>query len=148
MGSDIVLKSKFPRDVLNEIKWKGYNIDKCKVYYINRGSPGDVAVFEGERIIETGSGFLTLKGVPYEIYIPYHRIIRIEYEDCVVFDRPERATKARNKNMSSRDEFKINALRDLEFLECTCNDCGNKFKGLPVKNVICSACHSSNITKN
>ncbi len=49
--------------------------------------------------------------------------------------------------MGARDEFKINALRDLELSECTCSDCGNKFKGLPVKNVECPACRSINICK-
>jgi predicted Zn-ribbon and HTH transcriptional regulator len=50
--------------------------------------------------------------------------------------------------MSARDEFQVNALRDVEFSECVCNDCGNKFKGLPVKNIECPACRSLNITKN
>lgn len=30
------------------------------------------------------------------------------------------------------DEFKINALRDIELYECIYNGCGNKFKGSPV----------------
>lgn len=88
MDTDIILKSKFPRDIINEIKWKGLDINKCKVYYINRGSPGDISIFGGGRIIEIGSGFLTLKGIPYETYIPYHRIIKMEYEDQIIFIRP------------------------------------------------------------
>lgn len=88
MSNDITLRSKFPRDLLNEIKWKGYNIDKCKIYHINRGSPGDVTIVEGDSIIEIGQGFLTLKSIPYEKYIPYHRIIKIEYENRTVFIRP------------------------------------------------------------
>lgn len=88
MDTDIILKSKFPRDVLNEIKWKDYDINKCKIYYINRGSPGDIATFEGSVIIEIGTGFLTLQGIPYEKYIPYHRIVKIEHGDKVVFTRP------------------------------------------------------------
>lgn len=48
--------------------------------------------------------------------------------------------------MNARDEFKINALRDIELLECICNDCGNKFRGLPVDNIACPACRSQNIT--
>jgi uncharacterized protein (UPF0248 family) len=88
MDADIVLKSKFPRDLFNEIKWKGYDINKCRVFYINRGSPGDIDAFEGSRVIEVGPGFLTLKGVPHETYIPYHRIVKIEYEDHEIFIRP------------------------------------------------------------
>ena len=88
MDNGIVLKSKFPRDVFNEIKWKNYDLNKCKAYYINRGSPGDIATFEGGSIIEIGTGFVTLSSIPYEKYIPYHRIVKIEYEDQVIFVRP------------------------------------------------------------
>lgn len=87
MSDDIVLKSKFPRNVLNEIKWKGYDLNKCKVYHISRGSPGDIAIFEGSSIIEIDKGFIIVKGEPYERYIPYHRIVKIEYDDQIVFTR-------------------------------------------------------------
>jgi hypothetical protein len=40
----------------------------------------------------------------------------------------------------------VYALRDIE-LYCICNDCGNKFKGIPVDNIECPAYHSSNISK-
>lgn len=88
MNTDVKFKSKFPKDVFNEIKWKNCDLDKCKAYYISRGSPGDIATFEGGSIIEIGQGFLTLKGVPYEKYIPYHRIIKVEYENQTIFIRP------------------------------------------------------------
>lgn len=88
MDNDIILKSKFPIDLFNEIKWKGYDIDKCRVHHINRGSPGDIDIFEGSRIMEIGPGFLTLSGVPHEIYIPYHRIVKIEYDHQTIFIRP------------------------------------------------------------
>ena len=89
-NSNINFKSKFPRDVLNEIKWKGgYDLSKCTIYYINRGSPNDIGIIGGKEIIEIGKGFLflILEGDPYERYIPYHRIIKIEYEDSVIFDK-------------------------------------------------------------
>lgn len=79
-------KSRFPRELLNEIKWTGNDLSKCKIYYINRGSPDDTAAVEGNQIIEIGKGFLILEGVPYERYIPYHRIIKIEYDDKIIFD--------------------------------------------------------------
>jgi len=82
----MTFKSKFPRELLNEIKWKGYDISKCKIYYINRGSPDDTAVVEGSQIIKIDKGFLILEGIPYERYIPYHRIIKIEYDDEIIFD--------------------------------------------------------------
>ena len=35
MNLEINFKSKFPRDILNEIKWKGgYDLSKCTIYYI------------------------------------------------------------------------------------------------------------------
>ena len=87
MSIDIFLKSKFPRDIFNEIKWKGYDLCKCKVYYINRGSPRDIATFEGDGIMEIGTVFVILMGIPYEKYIPYHRMTRIEYGGKAVFVR-------------------------------------------------------------
>jgi uncharacterized protein (UPF0248 family) len=88
MNMDISFKGKFPRDILNEIRWKHYDLCKCKIYYINRGSPGDMTNVEGDKIIEISRGFLTLKNIPYEKYIPYHRIIKIEYEGKIAFIRP------------------------------------------------------------
>lgn len=79
-------RSKFPRELLNEIKWTGYDLSKCKIYYINRGSPDDMAAIDGSQIIKIDKGFLILEGIPYERYIPYHRIIKIEYEDQTIFD--------------------------------------------------------------
>jgi uncharacterized protein (UPF0248 family) len=136
METSIILKSRFPRDIINEIKWKGYDINKCKIYYINRGSPGDIDSFWGDKIIEIGAVHLTLMSDPYEKYIPYHRIIKIECEDRTVFIRPGHTTNGhiRLKNMNARDEFKINTLRDLESSECTYD-------------VRCPACKSSNISK-
>ena len=86
MNMDTTFKSKFPRSILNEVKWKGYDISKCKIYYINRGSPGNIAIVEGGQIKEIDKGFLILEGIPYEKYIPYHRITRIKYEDKIIFD--------------------------------------------------------------
>ena len=89
MNLDISFKSKFPRDILNEVKWKGgYDLSKCAIYYISRGSPNDIGIVEGGQIIDIDKGFLILEGDPYERYIPYHRIIRIEYENVVIFEKP------------------------------------------------------------
>lgn len=90
MQKNVNFKCKFPRELLNEIKWTGHNISKCKIYYINRGSPDDTAIIEGDKIIDIDRVFLILEGVPYEVYIPYHRIIKIEYEDQTVFERKQK----------------------------------------------------------
>ncbi len=83
---EITIKSKFPRDVLNEVKSKGIDLSVCKIHYINIGSPGDIAIIKGSEIKEIDSGFLILEGIPYEKYIPYHRITKIEYGYMPIFD--------------------------------------------------------------
>lgn len=88
MDNDANFKSRFPRDVLNEVKWKGHDLSKCKIHYINRGSPGDTDTIECNQIKEIGRGFLTIEGIPYEKYIPYHRITKIEYDGETIFDHP------------------------------------------------------------
>lgn len=85
-------KSKFPRELLNEIKWVCDGLSKCTIYYINRGSPDDIAIVEGSRIVKIDKAFIVLEGIPYETYIPYHRIVKIEYEDQTVFERTDNKT--------------------------------------------------------
>jgi uncharacterized protein (UPF0248 family) len=79
-------KSKFPRQLLNEVKWKGCDLSKCIIYYKNRGSPNDIAVVTGDKIRNIDSMFLILEGIPWEKYLPYHRIFKIEYEHRIVFE--------------------------------------------------------------
>lgn len=83
----ITFKSRFPRDLLNEIKWKGYNITKVQIYYINRGSPNDTNIIDGSSIKNIGKAFLIIESIPHEIYIPYHRIAMMTYEEDVIFRR-------------------------------------------------------------
>ncbi len=84
-----MFKSKHPRLLLNEIKWR-FDLNRCKVYYIHRGAPGDVKMIEGSIIKNIERGFLVLEGVVEEVYIPYHRIIRIEYDAQIIFERKKR----------------------------------------------------------
>jgi uncharacterized protein (UPF0248 family) len=86
MTIDKKFKSKFPRTVLNEVKWKGYDLSKCTIYYDNRGSPNDIAIIKGDQIKKIDSMFLILEGVPLEKYIPYHRISLIELENETIFE--------------------------------------------------------------
>ncbi len=81
-----MFKSKHPRLLLNEIKWR-FDLNKCRVYYIHRGAPGDVKAVDGSAIKAIERGFLVLEGYPYEVYIPYHRIIRIDYDNHTIFER-------------------------------------------------------------
>ena len=81
-----MFKSKHPRLLLNEIKWR-FDLNRCKVYYIHRGAPGDVKMIEGNLIKNIERGFLVIEGVVEEVYIPYHRIIRIDYDTQMIFER-------------------------------------------------------------
>ncbi len=81
-----MFRSRHPRLLLNEIKWR-FDLNRCRVYYIHRGAPGDVKVVGGIDIKNIERGFLVLNGIVEDVYIPYHRIIRIEYEGQVIFER-------------------------------------------------------------
>jgi len=84
-----MFRSKRPRDILNEIKWR-FDLRKCKVYYIHRGAPGDMKIVEGSAIKSIDRSFLILEGVVDDVYIPYHRIFRIDFEDQTIFERAAR----------------------------------------------------------
>lgn len=84
-----MFKSKHPRTLLNEIKWR-FDLNNCKVYYIHRGAPGDVKVIEGSIIKNIERGFLVLEGTVEDVYIPYHRIFRIDYDNKTIFKREKR----------------------------------------------------------
>ena len=81
-----MFKSKHPRDIFNEIKWR-FDLVKCKIYYIHRGAPGDMKIADGRLIKNIEKSFLVLHGIVEDVYIPYHRIFRIDYEEKIVFDR-------------------------------------------------------------
>jgi len=64
----------FPREVLNEIKWRpDLSMDRVEVTYEHRGAPGNIRVIPGRDIVELGRSFF---GTEYSS-IPYHRIRRI-----------------------------------------------------------------------
>jgi uncharacterized protein (UPF0248 family) len=81
-----MFRSKHPRDIFNEIKWR-FDLAKCKIYYIHRGAPGDMKIVDGSIIKNIDKSFLVIQGVGEDAYIPYHRITRIDYEDKLIFDR-------------------------------------------------------------
>ncbi|MFH0904882.1 MAG: RNA repair domain-containing protein [Methanobacteriota archaeon] len=81
-----MFKSKHPRLILNEIKWR-FDLNRCKVYYIHRGAPGNIKMIEGSKVKNIERAFLVLEGVVEDVYIPYHRIVRVEYDTQTVFER-------------------------------------------------------------
>ena len=84
-----MFRSKHPRLLLNEIKWR-FDLKRCRVYYIHRGAPGNIKAVDGSTIRAIDRAFLILEGHPHEVYIPYHRITRIEFDNRVIFERPAR----------------------------------------------------------
>lgn len=57
-----MFRSKRPREILNEIKWRGLDLSRCKIWYIHRGAPNDTKIVRGDEIEEIGHSFFTLKG--------------------------------------------------------------------------------------
>lgn len=67
------------REVLNEIKWSGKDeLRSVRVTIVHRGAPGDIRVVKGDEILELGHGFMPVTSPEGEVYIPYHRVTRIE----------------------------------------------------------------------
>jgi len=83
-----MIKSKHPDDIFNEIKWR-YDLRDCRVYYIHRGAPGDMRVVDGKDIKNISRSFLVLEGEEQDVYIPYHRIFRIEFKNEIIFERKQ-----------------------------------------------------------
>ena len=78
----VMLRSKRPREILNEIKWRGYPMHECTVYYLHRGAPGDTRIIMGSAITRLGHSFFEIED---GVSIPYHRIRMIEYKGEVVY---------------------------------------------------------------
>ncbi len=81
------ITSRNPRDILNEIKWRGLDVSRCEVFYVHRGAPNDTKVVRGDEIEKIASSFFILRE---GTMIPYHRIFRITYEEKVFYDRVNR----------------------------------------------------------
>ena len=71
----------YPREVLNEIKWRHQAMEDALITYVHRGAPGDVMTISGRDIVELGRSFFSTA----ESTIPYHRIVRIVFRQKVVF---------------------------------------------------------------
>jgi len=81
------ITSRNPRNILNEVKWKGFDLSGCEVFYIHRGAPNDTKVVSGNEINEIAPSFFILSD---GTMIPYHRIFRITYGKKVVYERANR----------------------------------------------------------
>jgi uncharacterized protein (UPF0248 family) len=73
-----------PRLILNQIKWtKKYDLNKIVIFYVHRGSINNTKIIKGKKIKLIGKSFIET----INSNIPYHRIIKIEYDTKVIFDR-------------------------------------------------------------
>jgi uncharacterized protein (UPF0248 family) len=78
-------EGRHPKPILNEIKWRGLDMDKCEIDVLHRGAPKDRITIRGSDI-SLGRSFFTYG----ETMIPYHRILRIRYDGRTVFVRAPR----------------------------------------------------------
>ena len=89
----------YPREVLNKFKWTdGESLDDATIWYIHRGSPGDIMAISGRRIKNLGPGFFEVD----DATIPYHRILRIEYRGEGVFDQEVEAARQEKDSATQR----------------------------------------------
>ncbi|NYT02372.1 MAG: DUF504 domain-containing protein [Methanosarcinales archaeon] len=84
MDEEFQPSGRHPRHILNEIKWRGLGLDRTEVEILHRGAPHDRIRVLGSDM-ELGRSFFRLG----ETEIPYHRIMRIKYENKTVFQRLE-----------------------------------------------------------
>jgi len=75
----------YPREVLNELKWKHHALGEAEITYIHRGAPGDVLTIKGECIANLGRSFFETA----DATVPYHRIIRIKWNGELLFGKEE-----------------------------------------------------------
>lgn len=87
-----------PRDVLNRLKWDEgrTGLDGVRIWYRHRGAPDDEALLHGEDVLSVGQSFLDL---PEGARLPMHRILRIDVDDRVEW---ERSTDARARGSPVR----------------------------------------------
>jgi uncharacterized protein len=70
------------RHLLNKIKWT-QNLENVTIWYRNRGSPNNMKSISGNQIIKIDISFLETPSAS----IPYHRILKIIYDEHIIFDR-------------------------------------------------------------
>ncbi|MCE5296390.1 MAG: RNA repair domain-containing protein [Euryarchaeota archaeon] len=73
----------FPREVLNELKWRYDSLDEAEITYVHRGAPGDIMTIKGAAIVALGRSFFDTG----DATIPYHRIVRIIWKGTLVFGK-------------------------------------------------------------
>ena len=76
-----------PREILNRLKWHERKLGEAIITIVHRGAPGDLKRIKGELIKELGKGFMAVEQPEGEVYIPYHRIVKIEVKNRTIWER-------------------------------------------------------------
>jgi hypothetical protein len=75
----------FPREVINELRWRYDSLEDAEITYIHRGAPGDVMTIKGANILVLGRSFFETA----DATIPYHRIVRTRWKEELIFGKEE-----------------------------------------------------------
>jgi len=73
------------KNVLNMVLWHpDMEVNRTIISYIHRGARGNIKTVPGSQIDRIENGFLILND---ETQIPFHRIIKVEYDDKILWKK-------------------------------------------------------------
>ncbi|MCO4743811.1 MAG: DUF504 domain-containing protein [Proteobacteria bacterium] len=78
------------RDVLNRHRWRDGDLSELELSVRHRGAPGDVRVIPGlaiADIVSTGVHLIREDDQPEGAFIPFHRVLRVDGPDGIVWVR-------------------------------------------------------------
>ncbi len=74
------------RDVLNKLKWHpDFEISNAEITIVHRGAPRDRKTISGEDVLDLETGFMKVEGKEKPARIPYHRVLKIEIPEEVLY---------------------------------------------------------------
>jgi hypothetical protein len=80
------------REALLELQWSRGKLAEATIAYVHRGAPGDEATVRGSDILALRRSFFDLRS---GASIPYHRVLRIQLEGTLVWERhPQEDSRA------------------------------------------------------
>jgi uncharacterized protein (UPF0248 family) len=86
--SDASLIQMGPREALNKLKWHSkFTLRDSKITIAHRGAPRNIRIIDGVDIIELGHSFMRVTSPEGEVEIPYHRIIQIEVQGKIFWQK-------------------------------------------------------------
>lgn len=74
------------RETLNELKWgEGRDLTRATLWIADRTRPEGARVLSGSEIVDLGRRYLRTERAT----IPFYKVLRIEFENRVLFERRE-----------------------------------------------------------